>query len=75
MGTFVNGTINKRKERIIFRPGHVFWEEGNRKGFILQTVSSSCGGRERTQVTDDCTGVHPPIPDWLVKITFLGGIN
>lgn len=67
------GDINKRKERIVFRPDIFFWGEGNRIASILQAASSFYGERERNHVTDYFIGIDQTIPDWLVKITFLGG--
>lgn len=56
------GAINKRKERIIFMPGH--WGEGNGKGFWKEI--------ERVYLTDKLLVLDQKIPDWLIKITFLG---
>ena len=41
-----HGGYKKRKERVIFRPGHLLLGRGrggNGKGFIVQTASSSSG--------------------------------
>lgn len=61
------GAINKRKETVIFRPGH--FGAGQGKGtsrvFILRVASSFCGerGMERAHVTDYLIGVDQKIPE------------
>lgn len=55
------GAINKRKERIIFIPGN--WGEGNGKDFWEEI--------ERVHLIISLV-LDQKIPDWLIKITFLG---
>lgn len=48
--------------------------EGEEHGriFIMQIASSFYEGIERPRVTDYLIGVDQKIPDWLMKIRFLG---
>lgn len=72
------GAINNRKERIIFRPGHLFSEKETARYFIMPIAAAFYGEwRERVwkgPLDRLPTGAWPE-NSRLVKITFWGKVE
>ena len=64
------GGTTERKERIIFRPALLYWEDENSKGYIMYYLFF-LWRLDRVHLADDLIGADQKIPDWLIKILFL----
>lgn len=61
------------EEKIIFRPRHLLLGGREEQGFIMHIALLPIRGRGwRTHVTDYFIGIDQKIPDWFIKVTFLG---
>ena len=70
-------TISKRNKGVLRARTPPFWRVGKSTGFNKQVASSSSGGgvrMNRTHLTSDLIGADQKIPNWLIKITFLGKV-
>ena len=70
------GAVSKRRAKIVSRPGHLFWGEGegNGKDFMEQMASSAGWGEGWKAPTWQITSLvlTGNIPEGLIKIMFLG---
>ena len=70
--------INKRKGRIVSGQVTFFWERGKCLSCRLPLHVCVCvlgWVEEEACVTDYLTGTDQKIPDWLIKIPFLGKVK
>ena len=70
-------TISKRNKGVLGARTPSFCRVGKSTGFNKQVASSSSGGgarMNRTHLTSDLIGADQKIPNWLIKITFLGKV-
>ena len=69
------GAINKRKERIVFRPEHLRLGGRGGKSFYHADFHFFLWTMKKTHKTDDLIGLDQNIPGWLIKMTFLGEVE
>ena len=62
--------LTKEKKGLFFRPRHLL--EGREQGFIMQIASFLGDGMESTHMIEYLIHVDQKIPDWFIKIVFLG---
>ena len=70
-------TISKRKKGFWGARTPSFCRVGESSGFDKQVACSSSGGGVRaktTHLTSELIGADQKIPNWLIKITFLGKV-